>query len=111
MYRQYLLKERLETMRIHTTQNLINPTNSNSTNMYYSDIVRLSLLKESSMLNQPKETIMEKSNVSFGKKNPLKDGKLLDEAVKKLKKTLGERVANSKSFERLSNSNYFGKFL
>ena len=63
------------------------------------------------MLNEPAETIIEKNNVSFGKKNPLKDGKLLDKAVKKIKKTLGERVANSKSFEKLSNSNSFGKFL
>lgn len=96
-------------MRIHTTQNLLSSTNS--TNIQRSNKIRTTLLKESSMPTESAETIIENSNVSFGKKNPLKDGKLLDKAVKKIKKTLGERVANSKSFEKLSNSSSFGKFL
>ena len=98
-------------MRIHKTQNLISLSQINSTNIHGTNEIRTASLKDEPKRLDMAETCSATQNVSFGKKNPAKGFSLLDKAAKKIKKSFAERVANTKIFKKISNSDSFGKFL
>lgn len=94
-------------MKIHTTQNLNSLGRMNSTNINNipSEEIRLNYSEQ-----MRKQTISEpdtyESTVSFRGKKELAKG-----AIKQGKKTLGERVANSKFFNKLQSNSSFMKAL
>ncbi len=95
---------RLETMmKIHTTQNLSSPAESRPTNISLPREIRYTKYSDGMYSSHPN---IYNDSVSFkGKKE------IVNEAIKAGKKKFAERVANSKIWNKMFNSDSFSKLL